>query len=80
MIVYKIILGHSGTRHIFGNPLGLQSVQEHAFRITMICGFGVRPEDALPLSRATRDCEFCLAELAVIEQRQQRQQDADHAA
>ena len=30
---------------------------------------GFRPEDALPLSKATRDCEFCLVELAVIEER-----------
>jgi hypothetical protein len=49
----------------------------HAFRITTLCGFGVRPEDSLLLSAAKRDCLFCIAELAVIAQ---RKQEVDHAA
>jgi hypothetical protein len=52
---------------------GIGRPPTHAFPVTTICGFGVRPEDALPLSKATRDCEFCLAELAVIEQQQEKE-------
>ena len=49
-----------------------------AFRTTTLCGFGVRPEDALPLSKAKSDCDFCLAELAVIDEQQEK--EAGHAA
>jgi hypothetical protein len=47
MIDYNIIVSHSGTRHIVGIPRGLQGVQSLAFRVTTICGFGVRSEDSL---------------------------------
>jgi hypothetical protein len=57
----EVIVSPSGTRHIVGR-------QVHKFRISTLCKFGIREEDALPLSQATRDCEFCLAEQAVIEQ------------
>jgi hypothetical protein len=77
MIEHRIIVSRSGTRHIVGRPPGLQGILAHAFRTTTLCGFGIRPEDALPLSAAKRDCLFCISELAVIEQ---RQQDLDHAA
>jgi hypothetical protein len=74
-----IIVSASGTRHIVGKPPGLRGIPAYAFRITTLCGFGVREEDVPPLSHARGDCEFCLRELAVIEQHQQWR-EADHAA
>jgi hypothetical protein len=69
-MTYEVIVSHSGTRHIVGRPV-------HRFRISTLCKFGIKEEDALPLSEGTRDCPFCFAELVVIEQ---QQQDADQAA
>jgi hypothetical protein len=71
MVDYKIIVSKSGTRHIVGNPPGLRGILAHAFRTTTLCGFGVRSDEALPLSKATRDCEFCINELEVVERRKQ---------
>jgi hypothetical protein len=58
----------SGTRHIVGIPPGLEAIRAHSSRITTLCGFGIRPEDAL--WDATRVCEFCLAEAAAIRRRE----------
>jgi hypothetical protein len=80
MIDYRIIVSSSGTRHVIGNPPGLRGIRAHAFRVTALCGFGIRQEDSLSLSEGKRDCRFCLDELAVIERRQQGQQDTGHAA
>jgi hypothetical protein len=60
-MAYEVIVSPSGTRHIIGR-------QVHQFRISTLCRFGIRQEEALPLSKSTRDCPFCLAELAVIDQ------------
>jgi hypothetical protein len=65
-MAYEVIVSPSGTRHIVGR-------QFHQFRISTLCMFGIRQEEALPLSRATRDCPFCLSELEIIEQRKQRE-------
>jgi hypothetical protein len=66
----EMIVSRSGTRHIVGTPPGFGPIRAHGFCTTTVCGCGIRPEEALPLSEATRDCEFCLRELAVIEQRE----------
>jgi len=64
----QTIVSMSGTRHIIGIPPGLKAIPAHAFRITTLCGFGVRPEDAL--SEAVCDCEFCLVEATAIWRRE----------
>jgi hypothetical protein len=61
-MTHEVIVSPSRTRHIVGR-------QVHQFRISTLCEFGIREEDALPLDRATKDCEFCLRELAAIERR-----------
>jgi hypothetical protein len=56
------IVSPSGTRHIIGIPPVRKSAAAHAtIRVTTICGFSVRPEDAL--TEATRECGFCKREL-----------------
>jgi hypothetical protein len=67
----ETIVSYSGTRHIVGTPLGLRVIKSHALRVTCLCGFGVKPGDAL--QESTRDCVFCLAELAVIARREREQ-------
>jgi hypothetical protein len=76
MTNYNVIVSRSGTRHIVGSPPGFRSVHAHAFRTTTLCGFGVKPEEALPLSQAVCDCPFCLAEA----EGQRRKQGSDQAA
>jgi hypothetical protein len=78
MTGYNVIVSHAGTRHIVGNMPGYGSIQAHAFRITTLCGVGVRDEEGLPLSEAVRDCQFCLDELPALEQR--LKQKTSHAA
>jgi hypothetical protein len=60
---YEVIVSRSGTRHIVGR-------QVHQFRISTLCEFGIKPEEALLLSQAVCDCPFCLAEAE--EQRRNR--------
>jgi hypothetical protein len=68
-MIYPTIVSHSGTRHIVGIPPGQNAIRAHVFRITTLCGFGVRPKDAQ--SEATCDCQFCLKEWEVIERQEQ---------
>ena len=42
------------------------------FGLRCSCRFGVRPDEALPPSEATRDCQFCLTEQADIEERRRK--------
>jgi hypothetical protein len=65
-MTHEVIVSPSRTRHIVGR-------QVHQFRISTLCRFGIRDEESLPLSEAMRDCEFCLAELADIEERRRKE-------
>jgi hypothetical protein len=53
-----------------GNPPGLQGIQAHAFRVATTAA-SVSGQRNLPLSKATGDCPFYLADLAVIDQKQE---------
>jgi hypothetical protein len=64
------IISRTGTRHIVGRPGGI--VTAHAFRTTTLCGYGVRPEEALTEAEAVSDCQFCLEEEAL----RQREKEA----
>jgi hypothetical protein len=79
----ELIVSWSGTRHIVGVPPAFQSVRAHGtFRVTVFVVSEFRRDEVRPLSEATRDCPFCLAELLVIERQthEQQGQAADQAA
>jgi thiamine biosynthesis protein ThiC len=46
----RVIVSRTGTRHISTGGS------------RMLCQFTIREHEALPLSEATRDCQFCLRE------------------
>ena len=54
------IVSKTGTRHILAG--GSRA----------LCQYTIREDEVLPLSEGTRDCEFCLAELADIEERERK--------
>jgi hypothetical protein len=60
----EIVVSQSGTRHIVNNGLDrtIERSALHAFRISTLCGFSIKPEDQLPLEAGVQDCPFCAAE------------------
>jgi hypothetical protein len=71
MISQKTIISRTGTRHIVGFPAGRGPIKLHAGRISTLCDFGIRPDEVLEV--AVRDCEFCLRELDLIRQQEEKQ-------
>jgi hypothetical protein len=62
------LISHSGTRHIVGAWKKVSSILHSGSRITTLCEFGIRPEEALEV--AACDCEFCLRELEIYRKTQ----------
>lgn len=57
----EIVISPSGTRHVINYTPSTRPVL-HALRISTVCGFGIKSEEALPLDAGIRDCPFCAAE------------------
>jgi hypothetical protein len=62
------VVSRSGVRHIVRCWSASAPIRLHAGRISTLCDFGIKPEDALPDSAATCDCQFCLSEAASQDQ------------